>query len=148
MFAMILNVDADYLLGIEEHKTRLEKATNRYGIKLERIELYHQILELHGYKLITTVSDLEEVITDSVFINYWISEDENGIKTVSLHLHDKERSRVFFLYNTKDQKLSPHILMEDFYKMIEDTDYHFKCNLERPFRERQEIQEYAIPVPL
>lgn len=146
LFAMILNVDADYLLGIEEYKTRLEKASNRYGTKLEREELYNQILELHGYKLITTVSSLKEIITDSFFINQWIAEDENGKKTISLHHKDKERSRIFFLYDTKSKKLSPPILMKDFYKMIEDTDYHFKCSLEKPFRERQEMREYAIPI--
>lgn len=146
LFAMILNVDADYLLGLEECKTRLEKSTNRYRIKLDRIELYHQILELHGYKLITTVSGLKEVTTDLPFINYWIAKDEKGIETVSLHLNDKDRTRIFFLYDTKSKKLSPHILMDEFYKMIEDIDYHFKCNLERPFREYQEMWEYAIPV--
>lgn len=146
LFAMILNVDADYLLGLEEYKTRLEKSSNRYRLKLDRIELYHQILELHGYKLITTVSDLKEVTTDLSFINYWIVKDEKGIETVSLHLNDKEHSRVFFLYDTKNKKLSPHILMDEFYKTIEDMDYHFKCSLERPFREYQEMWEYTIPV--
>lgn len=146
LFAMILNVDADYLLGLEECKTHLEKSSNRYRLKLDRIELYHQILELHGYKLITTVSDLKEVTTDLSFINYWIVKDEKGIETVSLHLNDKEHSRVFFLYDTKNKKLSPQILMDEFYKTIEDMDYHFKCSLERPFREYQEMWEYAIPV--
>ena len=146
LFAMILNVDADYLLGHEEYKTRFEKSSNRRRTKLEREELYYQILELHGYKLITTVSDLKEVTTDSLFINSWITKNEKGIETVSLHLNDKECSRVFFLYDTKNKKLSPHILMDDFYKIIEDIDYHFRCSLERPFREYREMWEYAIPV--
>lgn len=146
LFAMILKVDADYLIGKEEYKTRLEKSSNRYGTKLEREELYCQILKLHGYKLITEVSELKEITTDSFFINQWIDKDEKGVETVSLHLNDEKRSRVFFLYDIKNKKLSPHILMDDFYKMIEDVDYHFRCNLERPFREYQEMWEYAIPV--
>ncbi len=146
LLAMILNVDVDYLLGKSDHITRLEKASDRYGLKLEREDLYCQILKLHGYKLITTVSALQEVVTDSFFINQWIAEDRNGEKTVTLHHKDKERSRIFFLYNTKNKELSPPILMDDFMKMLEDTDYHFQCNLERPFRERQEMWEYMIPV--
>lgn len=146
LFAMILNVDVDYLLGKSDYITRLEKASDQYGLKLEREDLYCQILKLHGYKLITIVSDLQEVVTDSFFINQWIAEDRNGVKTVTLHHKDKERSRIFFLYNTKNKKLSPPILMDDFMKMLEDTDYHFRCSLERPFRERQEMWEYMIPV--
>lgn len=145
LIAIILNVDVDYLMGKSEYRTRLEKASNRYGIKLEREDLYYQILELHGYKLITTASGLKEITTDSFFIDQWIVEDEHG-KTESLHHTDKERSRIFFLYNIKSKKLSPPIFMADFMKIIDDTDYHFQCSLERPFREYQEMWEYAIPI--
>ncbi len=146
LFAMILDVDVNYLLGKTEHRNRTEKSIGRIKEKYERKELYLQILELHGYELITTVPELKKVAKDSYFINQWIKKGENGQESISLHHVNYERARIFFLYDIKNKRLSPPILMTDFYKMIDDIDYLFRCSIEKPFREYQEMFEYSIPL--
>ena len=146
LFAMILDVDVNYLLGKTEHRNRTEKSIGRIKEKYERKELYLQILELHGYELITTVPELKKVAKDSYFINQWIKKGENGQESISLHHVNYERTRIFFLYDIKNKRLSPPILMTDFYKMIDNIDYLFRCSIEKPFREYQEMFEYSIPL--
>lgn len=146
LFAMILDVDVNYLLGKTDDITRISKSIKRIKTRSEREQLYLQILELHGYGLITTVSELEEVAKDSYFINQWIKTGENGTKSISLHHVNYDRARIFFLYDIKNKKISPPILMTDFSKMIDDIDYHFRCSIEKPFREYQEMFEYSIPL--
>lgn len=147
LFAMILDVDVNYLLGKTEHRTRIGESIERIKDKSDREQLYLQILELHGYELITTVPELKKVAKDPYFINQWIKKDENGKESISLYHVNYERARIFFLYDIKNRKISPTpILMTDFYKMIDDIDYHFKCSLERSFREYQEMIEYSIPL--
>ena len=112
---------------------------------LKREQLYLQILELHGYELITTVSELEEKVSDSFFIKQWVIKDEWG-KSTTLHHVNYDRARIIFLYDQKAKKLSPPILMSEFWEMISNIDYHFLCCLERPFRKYKDMIEYSIPL--
>lgn len=145
LFSKALDIRLEYLLLESDYITSEKKAFERHDLISERKNLYLQILQLHGYELITTVSELEKVSTDPYFINQWVIDDGRS-RSISLHHVNYERARIFFLYDTKIKKLSPPILMSDFMKMIDDTDYHFKCSIEMPFRKHQEMLEYSIPI--
>ena len=149
LFADILDVDADYLLGNTDYKTSLEKVSDKFKTRSDIELLYYQIMELHGYELITSVSDLEKICKDSYFINQWIREceDGDGVYT-SLHHVNYDRARIFFLYDTRKKELSPPILMTDFQRMIEDIDYHFQCSMEKPFRDYQNLLDNRIPIKM
>ena len=65
LFANILNVDVNYLLGKTDYKTSWEKVSDKFKSRSDIEKLYYQIIELHGYELITTVSDLEKISKDT-----------------------------------------------------------------------------------
>lgn len=145
LFANILNVDVNYLLGKTDYKTSIEKNKNRIAVKSEKETLYYKLLELHGYKLISTVSQLSEITHDSYFINQWIINDKAG-KSTSLHHVTEGRPRIIFLYNTNTKELSPPILIAEFKQNLDNIDYFFNCLLERPFKKQQTFLENLIPI--
>ena len=65
LFANILNVDVNYLLGKTDYKTSWEKVSDKFKSRSDIEKLYYQIIELHGYELIATVSDLEKISKDT-----------------------------------------------------------------------------------
>ena len=145
IFAKVLDIDLKYLLLESRYMTAEEKAEDRRQSYSKREQLYLQILELNGYELITTVSELEEKVSNSFFIKQWVIEDECG-KSTTLHHVNYDRERIIFLYDQKAKKLSPPILMSEFWEMISNIDYHFLCCLERPFRKYKDMIEYSIPL--
>lgn len=145
LFSRVLDISLKYLLLESDYITSEEKAADRWQSYSKREQLYLQILELHGYELITTVSELEEKVSDSFFIKQWVIKDEWG-KSTTLHHVNYDRARIIFLYDQKAKKLSPPILMSEFWEMISNIDYHFLCCLERPFRKYKDMIKYSIPL--
>lgn len=145
LFAEILNVDVNYLLGNTDYKTPLDKVSDKFKTQLGIEKLYYQITELHGFEIIATASDLERVSKSPSFIRQWIIQDKQMTST-TLHHVNYNRARIIFLYDIKQKKLSPPILMADFEEMIKNIDYHFQCSLEKPFRDYQNLIKSAIPL--